>query len=116
MVQSPCLLVKVLLLMILLHTLQTIDFHHNEQCSLYPGNTVRFHSLNLGVVNVNSLSNKLNFNPDLIITSNLDILAITETWLLSTMPDSFVNIDQFTVIRNDVEGSVCKHSVCIYIQ
>lgn len=58
----------------------------------------------------------MNFVHDLIVSHNLVILAITETWLLSSMPDSFVHIDQFTIVRKDVEGTVCKHGVCIYIR
>ena len=42
-------------------------------------------------------------------------MCITETHLLRSMPDSYVNIDGYRVVRNDTPGSFAKHGVCLYV-
>ena len=63
----------------------------------------------------NSLFNKLNHVSDFMSDNRVDIMGIAETWLLSSIPDSFVSLDNFNLVRCDVEGLVPKHGVCIYV-
>ena len=42
-------------------------------------------------------------------------MCITETHLLRSMPNSFIDIPGFRVIRNDTSGTFAKHGVCVYV-
>ena len=42
-------------------------------------------------------------------------MGITESHLLSHITDSYVQIPNYTLIRNDVKGTVYKHGVCVYV-
>jgi hypothetical protein len=46
----------------------------------------------------------------------IDIFCIAESWLLPNVPDSFVHILGFRIVRTDTVGIVPKHGVCIYIK
>lgn len=65
---------------------------------------------------MNCVTNKIHFITDILHTHNLDILSISETWLLTSMPDSFVAIPGYSIIRNDTNGTVPKHGTCLYIR
>lgn len=43
----------------------------------------------------------------------IDILCVTETWLSSNTPDSFVSISKYNVYRNDKDRG---GGVCIYVR
>ena len=52
---------------------------------------------------------------EFIQTHCIHVMCITETHLLPSMPDSFIHIPNFRIIRNDVSAKVPKHGVCTYI-
>ena len=72
--------------------------------------------LRVGFCNVNSLLNKLSFVYDLIVDNDLHIFGVTESWLLPSIPDSFVIFDNFSIVRTDTRGQFAKHGVCFYIR
>ena len=47
---------------------------------------------------------------------SIHIFCITESWLINSIPDSFVAIDGYTILRNDTVGDTTKHGVCVYIK
>ena len=67
--------------------------------------------LHVAHVNICSLRNKVTDISELLIEHNIDIIAITETWLDSSITDSSVHIPQFTLYRHDRQtgrgGGVC---------
>ena len=67
-------------------------------------------------VNVNSISNKVAYIFNLIKEENLNICAITESWLTSSCDSSYVAIDGYSLYRGDVEGTVRKHGSAIYVR
>ena len=69
----------------------------------------------LGVVNLNSLMNKVMYVNDLIRGSGLVVLAVCETWLTSGISSSYVDIPGFKFFRTDVVGTVMKHGVGLYV-
>ena len=52
---------------------------------------------------------------DFILNNKCDVIFVTETHLLSHIPDSFVSIPDYNLFRNDMEGKVPKHGVCVYV-
>lgn len=46
----------------------------------------------------------------------MDILAITETWLISDIHDSFLSVQGYEIVRTDTVGNFRKHGVCFYIK
>ena len=71
--------------------------------------------MKIGHSNVNSLVRKLPHVNYFLEQQMLHILGITETHLLQSMPNSFIDIPNYCVIRNDTQGPFAKHGVCIYI-
>ena len=69
----------------------------------------------VGVVNVNSLRNKLSYLQNLITLYNLCALGISETWLTGDTPSSFVELNGFNFFITDVVGTVKKHGVGLYL-
>ena len=69
----------------------------------------------LAQVNLNGLCSKLHSLQSFIISHNLKVITVTESHLLSHIPDSFVDIPPFKLLRSDSSGSVHKHGVCAYI-
>jgi hypothetical protein len=53
---------------------------------------------------------------DFILEQSLDMLVITETWLLPSVASSFVRLHGFSIVRGDTGGESRKHGVCIYIK
>ena len=43
---------------------------------------------------------------------NIDILIVTETFLKNTIPDSYVTIDGFDLLRQDRKVCRCRRSTC----
>ena len=70
----------------------------------------------VGVVNVNSLINKVNFIYNLLSVKNFLILGICETWLVEEVSSSFVEIPRYKFFRRDVGGRVRKHGVGLYLR
>ena len=66
--------------------------------------------------NLNSIYNKLHYIKHFLETNNIDIIALTETWLVRDTPDSFVTIPGYTYVRPSIEGSIHKHGVGLYLK
>ena len=72
--------------------------------------------LKVATVNLNSLTNKVSFLLNFIEENELNIISITETWLISSMSSSYVDLPDFKFFRGDVCGSVRKHGAGLYVQ
>ena len=72
--------------------------------------------IRLGVVNLNSLMNKVRYVNDLMCESGLTALAVCETWLTSEISSSYVDVPGFRFFRGDVAGAVRKHGVGLYVK
>ena len=72
-------------------------------------------SLVIGHLNLNCLTNKVNLVQKILISNNIDVLGISETWLTSEIEDSFINIPGYEIVRSDSPGLVKKHGVAIYV-
>ena len=55
----------------------------------------------IGLQNIRSLFNKLNFINNLLIMDNTDLLFLTETWLHTNITNSMININNFDILRSD---------------
>lgn len=64
---------------------------------------------------MNGLVRKLPFVHDFIQHHRLHVFCITESHLLQSMPDSYVSAPGYSIVRNDIQGVVAKHGVCLYI-
>ena len=73
-------------------------------------------SLNIAQVNLNSLVNKLNFVYNMLILYNIDFLGISETWLNDEIPNSFVALPNYNILRWDNKYGIRKHGVAFYIR
>lgn len=60
--------------------------------------------LSVAHLNVRSLVPKYNLIKSLILDNNIDIFAMTETWLTLNIPNSFVNIPGYSLVRRDRDG------------
>lgn len=47
---------------------------------------------------------------------DISVLGVGESWLLPSIPSSVVAIPNYSIVRRDVEGSIPKHGVCIYVR
>jgi len=72
--------------------------------------------LRVGFNNVNKLSNKIHFISSLLFEHGLHVFGVAETWLLPSVPDSFVSIKGFNIFRSDVAGTEAKHGVCLFVR
>ena len=72
--------------------------------------------VNICHVNLNSLMNKVNNVHDLLNRFDVDLLGVSETWLTSDVPDSFVSIVGYDLVRSDNPSLIKKHGVVIYIR
>ena len=73
-------------------------------------------SVKIGVVNVNSLRNKLFYISNFIDSNKIAALGICETWLNGDTPSSFVALDDFTFFRKDSPSGIRKHGVGLYLR
>ena len=71
--------------------------------------------MRIGQSNVNSLARKLSVVSEFVHHHKLHLFAVTESHLLCSMPDSFIDIPSYCVVRSDVRGNFSKHGVCMYI-
>ena len=67
-------------------------------------------------INVNSLTNKTTFVYNLLQSHSVDIISISETWLVSSMSSSFVDLPGFNFFRGDVVGEVRKHGTGLFVR
>ena len=74
------------------------------------------HVLNISHVNVNCLTNKLNYLFSFMSENKVDILGISETWLTNDINDSIVSIPNYNIVRSDNPNFVKKHGVAVYIK
>ena len=78
---------------------------------------MNFLSLNIGLINLNSLLNKVSCVFNLLYSKNIDILAITETWLNSSITNSFLLIGRdYNLLRVDDPSQARKRGVCLYVK
>ena len=70
---------------------------------------------NFATANVNSLLNKVSAVYNFLLEFNISVLSVCETWLVSSMPTSYVDVPGFVVFRGDVEGDIRKHGTCLYV-
>lgn len=75
-----------------------------------------FDSLKFAHKNVNNLSNKVNFVAREMENKNIDIFAITETWLMPTVSDAAVAVKGYDLYRKDSVENRSKHGVCCYVK
>ena len=66
-------------------------------------------------MNVNSLLCKLDYVSIFARDYDLNVVAVSESWLIESIPSSFVAIEGYSVVRGDVHGSIRKHGTCLYI-
>ena len=79
-------------------------------------NVSEFKSLKFGFCNVNCLSNKLGYVSSVIRSLDITVFGIVETWLTSSIPDSFVFVAGYQIVRKDTVGVVPKHGICLYVE
>ena len=68
-----------------------------------------------GLVNVNSLLNKVDYVSVFARDYNLSVIAVGETHVIESISSSFVAIDGCSVVRGDVRSLIRKHGVCLYV-
>ncbi len=47
---------------------------------------------------------------------DISVLGISESWLLSSTPSSFVDIPNYVLFRKNVLGNIPKHGLCMYLR
>ena len=72
--------------------------------------------MKVGHVNVNNLSNKLNYISNLLDVNCLDCLGISESWLTPDTSDSFVSLPNYNICRADSLSGSRIHGVAMYIR
>ena len=65
--------------------------------------------------NAQSIVTKIDDLTVLLNTNHVDIACITESWLSFSVPDSAVNINGYTIVRNDRSLNI-GGGVCFYIR
>ena len=58
--------------------------------------------LNVAYINLNCLTNKVSYVDNLLKSNDINILGVGETWLVSSVTDSFVEIPDYKLIRRDM--------------
>ena len=66
--------------------------------------------------NLNNLSNKVNFVSIFSKAHNIDIFAITESWLQPHIVNAAVDIMDYILYRNDFPSPHPKFGVCVYVK
>lgn len=57
----------------------------------------------------------MDFISDLLLKNKIDLLAVSETWLLPSVPSSFVDVADYCVVRGDSDSTVRKHGSLLYL-
>ena len=47
--------------------------------------------------------------------NDVSIISISETWLINSMPSSYVHLEGFKFFRGDVHGTIRKHGSGIFV-
>ena len=69
------------------------------------------------LTNLNGLNSAKRGNlADFVSQYNIKIVAVTESHLIPCISNSSVAIPHFDILRNDVDGTVRKHGVCVYVR
>ena len=66
--------------------------------------------------NLNCLNNKIPHVQLLLTGKNIDILGVGETWLVPSISDSYVAIENYRIFRKDDPSNVKKHGVAVYVK
>ena len=69
----------------------------------------------IAIINLNSINNKISYLKHFADDNNISIISVSETWLINTMPSSYVELEGFKFFRGDVHGSIRKHGSGIFI-
>ena len=64
---------------------------------------------------MNGLCSKLNCLADFLVKEHIMVACITESHLVPSLSDSFIEIPGYSLIRHDTDGLVQKHGVCAYV-
>lgn len=75
-----------------------------------------FFLLNFALTNLNCLTNKVFHVDQFCREENISIFSVTESWLQPLIKDSVVNIDGYSLYRQDFVSSVPKFGVCVYVK
>ena len=67
-------------------------------------------------LNLNNLLNKIRYLENMLNENNIDIVGVSETWLVPSTPDSFVQIEGYRFIRSKNVTNIKKHEVGMYIR
>ena len=73
-------------------------------------------SLCIDHLNLNCLTKKFNRVSSLLSLKNVDILGVSETWLMAATLDSFVNISGYEIVRSDSTDMNLKHGVAMCVR
>lgn len=65
-------------------------------------------------LNVGSLTNNVHYFLDYFSDTSFDVLALTETWLISSIPDANISFDGYNIIRKD-RGIGRGGGTCFYV-
>nr|CAI5861793.1 unnamed protein product [Callosobruchus analis] len=71
-------------------------------------------TLKIGHINVRSLIPSIVDFEELVISNNLDIIGVSETWLSDDIPSDLLSIPDFNVYRNDRQGR--GGGVAVYVR
>ena len=69
--------------------------------------------MNFGQVNISNLLNKVNFVFAFVKEHKLDVIAVSESWLVQSV-SSFVALENYFTVRGDVVGLTHKHGMSLY--
>ena len=72
--------------------------------------------LNFALINLNCLTNNIKLVQSFLTLNHIDHLGLSETWLTSDLPDSFVSIPGYNLIRSDSPSGVRKHGVALFVK
>ena len=71
--------------------------------------------MRLGMINLNSLTNKIASLGQWIVMEELKVVAVSETWLVPEVLSSFVDLPDFQIVRGDTDSDSRKHGVALYV-
>lgn len=91
-----------------------VNIKSKSLCNLSEGGKCSY--IKLANKNVNNLINKVCFVAREIEKQDIDIFAVTESWLVPAISDAVIAINGYTVYRKDCEENKMKHGVCCYIK
>ena len=73
-------------------------------------------SLNVGYVNLNNLSNKVEYVANILKTYNFHVFGVGESCLTDNVPSSFVSIWGYDIVRRDSPDNIRKPGVAVYLK